>query len=40
MPILSRSTCVRIVWDKHMHGQNLAKHPLFTDDTTCPLCAD
>ena len=38
MSILSRSTCVRILWDKHMHGRNLAKHSLFTDDTTCPLC--
>ena len=38
MSILSRSTCVRILWDKHMHGWNLAKHSLFTDDTTCPLC--
>ena len=34
MSILSRSTCVRILWDKHMHGRNLAKHPFFTDDTT------
>ena len=38
MSILSRSKCVRILWDKHMHGQNLAEHPLFTDYTTCPLC--
>ena len=37
MSILSRATCVRILWDKHMHGRNLAKHPLFSDDTTCPL---
>ena len=38
MSVLSRSKCVRILWDKHMHGQNFAKHPLFTDYTTCPLC--
>ena len=38
MPILSRSTCLRILWGKHMHGRNLAKHPLITDDTTCPFC--
>ena len=37
MSMLSRSTCVRILWDKHMHGRNLAKNPLFNDDTTCPL---
>ena len=23
---------------KDMHGRNLSKHPLLTDDTTCPLC--
>ena len=38
MSILSHSTCVRILWDKHIHGRILAKHPLFTDDTTCSLC--
>ena len=38
MSMLSRSTCVRILWDEHMHDRNLAKHPLFNDDTTFPLC--
>ena len=32
------ATCVRILWNKHMHGGNLGKNPLFTDDTSCPLC--
>ena len=36
--VMSRATCVRILWDKHMHGGNLGKNPLFTDDNSCPLC--
>ena len=38
--MFSRSTCVRIRWDKPIHGRNLAKNSLFNhdDDTTCPLC--
>ena len=30
----------KILWDKHMHGRNLAKNPLFNDDTTCPHSSD
>ena len=36
--VMSRATCVRIIWDKQMHGRNLRKNPLFKDDTSCPLC--
>ena len=36
--VMSRATCVRILWDKNMHGGNLGKNSLFTDDTSCPLC--
>ena len=36
--VMSRATCVRILLDKHMHGRELDKNPLFKDNTTCPLC--
>ena len=36
--VISRATCYRILWDKHMHGRNLGKNSLFKDDTSCPLC--
>ena len=26
------------LWDICMHGRNLARNPLFNDDTSCPLC--
>ena len=36
--VIPRVTWVQILWDKHKHGRNIRKNPLFTDDTSCPLC--
>jgi hypothetical protein len=38
MSVMERATCVRIIYDKHLHGRNLAKFGAPPMDCVCKLC--